>query len=103
MKDPKPKLFIQLSTGTITTDNSMGRNTRRFSKDDFKLLVRPHLIESIQGKAIREYNQEPINYSVVLISGLDRVVLSLNSPAEIMEMIEAIECAETEEIPNANT
>lgn len=91
MKTQTPKLFIQLTTGGITTDNSKGRNTRCFNKHDFKLWIRPHLIQCIQTEVIHNVGEEPLYYSEVLISGIDYPVLSLNSPAEIMEMIEAIE------------
>lgn len=91
MKTQTPKLFIQLSTGTISFDNSTKRNTQRFRTHDFKFLVRPHLIQSIQAGVIRNVGEEPLHYSELYISGVNHAVLSLDSPEEIMKMIEAIE------------
>lgn len=82
------KLFVKLTTGTNRIDNSMGNNRYYFDKDDHPIYVRPHLIESVQ--QMKWTHKYP--YTQVLVTGTEYALHVLETPEQIMEQIEAIEC-----------
>ena len=82
------KLFVKLTTGTNIIDNSMGWNSYRFDTDPHPTFVRPHLIEQMQRK--RWGNGH--DFTHVLVTGLEGALCAVETPAYILEQIEAIEC-----------
>ena len=82
------KLFVTLTTGTNRIDNSMGLNSYRFDNNQHPTFVRSHLIEQVQRK--RWGNGH--DFTHVLITGLDGALCVVETPEQIIEQIEAIEC-----------
>lgn len=82
------KLFIVLHTGRNSIDNSMGYNTYRFTKEDHPVLVRPHLIETMQ----RKRWGNGLDFTYVTLTGQEGAICVAESPEQIEAMIEAIEC-----------
>lgn len=88
------KLFVKLTTGANRIDNSMGYNTYKFDTDPHPTFVRPHLIESVQRKNWCGSH----GYTQVLVNGTEYALHVLETPEQIMEQIEAIECPQLEDL-----
>lgn len=78
--------FVKLFTGKCVIDNSMSRNTPRFCEDEFPLVVRPRLIESI-----RHIRHGARLYSEVTLTGYDCPVHCMNKADDILNQIREIE------------